>query len=134
MVDRPFSLVAFLLSCDVLQQLQACMYVRTYVHTCIASASKCVYGPLSPPPPPHTMVFHSVTQLCGVYKEGEVQFDSAWLYLAMINSLSQGVSASTWWVDGWVGTRVCFHYTCCANVVSEARKYCIAMNVRLVLL
>ena len=85
----------------------------------------CVRSPL-----PLTIVFHSVTQLCGVYKEGEVQFDSAWLYLAMINSLSQGVSVSTW----WVGACVCFHYTCCANVVSEARKYCIAMNVRLVLL
>ena len=62
----------------------------------------CVRSPL-----PLTIVFHSVTQLCGVYKEGEVQFDSAWLYLAMINSLSQGVSSSTWWVGGWVGACMC---------------------------
>ena len=45
-----------------------------------------------PPPHTHTMVPHSVTAMCNVYGEGEVRFDRAWLYLAIINTFSQGVS------------------------------------------
>ena len=33
----------------------------------------------------------SITHLAGVYKEGEFHPDNAWLYLAIVNALSQAV-------------------------------------------
>ena len=79
-----------------------------YVHVCVACAYEYMheYGLLecarttlclaplivSPLPPPHTMALHSVTEMCQVYEEGAFRFDRAWLYLAMINTISQGVS------------------------------------------